>query len=96
MFHSRSNQDEILLSIYAPSRARQVLGSHFYGELTKTEEGCQLLRAKGHFSDYARYIREHCAESKDPNTIGELKSILWAVVRRRVWISKAGGFELFD
>ncbi|KAG9069606.1 hypothetical protein KI688_010510 [Linnemannia hyalina] len=61
------------------ARAKQVLGSHFYGELTKTEEGCQLLRAKGHFSDYARYIREHCAESKDPNIIGELKSILWAV-----------------
>ncbi|KAF9126477.1 hypothetical protein BGW39_006597 [Mortierella sp. 14UC] len=61
------------------ARAKQVLGSHFYGELTKTEEGCQLLRAKGHFSDYARYIREHCAESKDLNTIGELKSILWAV-----------------
>ncbi|KAG0211245.1 hypothetical protein BGX33_004424 [Mortierella sp. NVP41] len=61
------------------ARAKQVLGSHFYGELTKTEEGCELLRAKGHFSDYARYIREHCAESKDPNIIGELKSILWAV-----------------
>ncbi|KAK5821402.1 Rapamycin-insensitive companion of mTOR, N-term-domain-containing protein [Linnemannia elongata] len=61
------------------ARAKQVLGSHFYGELTKTEEGCQLLRAKGHFSDYARYIREHCAECKDPKIIGELKSILWAV-----------------
>ncbi|KAF9137084.1 hypothetical protein BGX30_010572, partial [Mortierella sp. GBA39] len=61
------------------ARAKQVLGSHFYGELTKTEEGCQLLRVKGHFSDYSRYIREHCAEFKDPNIIGELKSILWAV-----------------
>ncbi|KAK3811657.1 MAG: Rapamycin-insensitive companion of mTOR, N-term-domain-containing protein [Linnemannia gamsii] len=61
------------------AQAKHVLGSHFYGELTKTEEGCQLLRAKGHFSDYARYIREHCAESKDPHIIGELKSILWAV-----------------
>ncbi|KAF8942829.1 hypothetical protein BGZ47_006093 [Haplosporangium gracile] len=68
------NEAEIQLA-----RAKQVLGSHFYGELTKTEEGCQLLRAKGHFSDYARYIREHCAECKDPNIIGELKSILWAV-----------------
>lgn len=61
-----------------------MLGSHFYGELTKTEEGCQLLRAKGHFSDYARFIREHCAESKDPNIIGQLKSILWAVVSPRL------------
>ncbi|KAG0275117.1 hypothetical protein BGZ95_009172, partial [Linnemannia exigua] len=61
------------------AQAKHVLGSHFYGELTKTEEGCQLLRAKGHFSEYARFIRKHCAESKDPHTIGELKSILWAV-----------------
>ncbi|KAF9928127.1 hypothetical protein FBU30_002629 [Linnemannia zychae] len=68
------NEAEIQLS-----RAKQVLGSHFYGELTKTEDGCRLLRAKGHFSDYARYIREHCAECKDPNIISELKSVLWAV-----------------
>ncbi|KAI7821066.1 Rapamycin-insensitive companion of mTOR, N-term-domain-containing protein [Gamsiella multidivaricata] len=60
-------------------RARQVLTPHFYGELTRTEEGCELLREKGHFSDYARYIREHCAESKDSTVISELKSILWAV-----------------
>ena len=57
-----------------------VLSAHFYGELTRTEEGCQLLRKKRHFSDYARYIREHCAESKDLAIIAELKSVLWAVV----------------
>ncbi|KAG0222326.1 hypothetical protein BGX31_009204 [Mortierella sp. GBA43] len=60
-------------------RARHILLPHFYGELTRTEEGCELLKTKGHFSDYARFIREHCAESKDPGIISDLKSLLWAV-----------------
>ncbi|KAG0239686.1 hypothetical protein BGW41_007569 [Actinomortierella wolfii] len=60
-------------------RARQVILPHFYGELTRTEEGCHLLRMKGHFAEYARYIREHCAEYKDTAIISELKSVLWAV-----------------
>ncbi|KAG0211914.1 hypothetical protein BGX28_007196 [Mortierella sp. GBA30] len=68
------NETELQLA-----RAKQVLTPHFYGELTRTEEGCQLLRTKGHFADYARYIREHCAECRDPAIISELKSILWAV-----------------
>ncbi|KAG0264471.1 hypothetical protein DFQ27_001208 [Actinomortierella ambigua] len=60
-------------------RARQVILPHFYGELTRTEEGCHLLRMKGHFEKYARFIREHCAEHKDPAIISQLKSVLWAV-----------------
>ncbi|KAF9316914.1 hypothetical protein BG003_001402 [Podila horticola] len=59
--------------------AKQVLTPHFYGELTRTEEGCRLLRLKGHFAEYARYIREHGNECKDPSIISELKSVLWAV-----------------
>ncbi|KAF8965157.1 hypothetical protein BGZ46_000655 [Entomortierella lignicola] len=61
------------------ARAKQVLAPHFYGELTRTEEGCDLLRRKGRFGEYARYIREHCAESKDSAIISDLKAILWAV-----------------
>ncbi|CAJ0745203.1 3298_t:CDS:10, partial [Entrophospora sp. SA101] len=52
---------------------------HFYGELTKTEEGCQLLREKGHFCEFANYIREHKMENKDRSIITKLKSILWAI-----------------
>ncbi|KAG0047318.1 hypothetical protein BGZ83_007616 [Gryganskiella cystojenkinii] len=68
------NEAEVQLA-----NAKLVLSAHFYGELTRTEEGCELLRKKGYFSDYARYIREHCAESKDSAIIAELKSVLWAV-----------------
>ena len=54
--------------------------SHFYGEMSKTELGCQVLQEKGHFVDFAHFIRQHGLESDDPELILKLKSILWAVV----------------
>lgn len=53
---------------------------HFYGEITKTEEGCSILREKGHFPEFARYIRQHATESSDTTVLLKLKSALWAVV----------------
>jgi hypothetical protein len=53
---------------------------HFYGELVKTDLGCQVLHEKGHFSDFAQLIRLHGHESEDPDMIIKLKSVLWAVV----------------
>lgn len=54
---------------------------HFYGELTLTDEGCQLLRAKGHFEMFCNYIQENkklsCAD--DPDILVKLKGCLWAV-----------------
>ena len=55
---------------------------HFYGELAKTEEGCQLLREKGHFREFADFVREHKHEKQDPATIAKLKSVLWALVSK--------------
>ncbi|RIA92645.1 Rapamycin-insensitive companion of mTOR, N-term-domain-containing protein [Glomus cerebriforme] len=52
---------------------------HFYGELAKTNEGCQLLREKGHFREFANFVREHKSESRDKASIAKLKSILWAI-----------------
>jgi large subunit ribosomal protein L17e len=54
---------------------------HFYGEMSKTELGCQILQEKGHFIDFAEFIRHHGDESEDSELIMKLKSILWAVVR---------------
>jgi len=53
---------------------------HFYGEMAKTELGCQILQEKGHFVEFAQFIRKHAHESEDPELIMKLKSILWAVV----------------
>ncbi|KAJ9098678.1 hypothetical protein QFC21_004326 [Naganishia friedmannii] len=52
---------------------------HFYGEITKTEGGCSLLREKGHFYEFARFIEEHAEESFDQEILLKLKSVLWAV-----------------
>jgi hypothetical protein len=57
---------------------------HFYGELVKTEEGCQILEASGHFLEFAAFIRQHGLEEEDNRIIRELKSVLWAVVRRNL------------
>lgn len=52
---------------------------HFYGEMSKTELGCQILQEKGHFSDFTQFIRQHGLEGEDTEIIMKLKSILWAV-----------------
>lgn len=57
-----------------------VVPPHFYGEMSKTELGCQVLSEKGHFAEFSHFIRQHGLESEDLELILKLKSILWAVV----------------
>ncbi|KAI1333686.1 Rapamycin-insensitive companion of mTOR, N-term-domain-containing protein [Xylariaceae sp. FL0016] len=52
---------------------------HFYRELTRTKEGCQLLEDKGHFEEFAATIREYGMQSEDPELITKVKGCLWAV-----------------
>jgi rapamycin-insensitive companion of mTOR len=52
---------------------------HFYGELTRTEDGCMLLKEKGHFQLFANFIRNYSVDHHDPETILRLKATLWAV-----------------
>ncbi|KAL1715385.1 Rapamycin-insensitive companion of mTOR, N-term-domain-containing protein [Schizophyllum commune] len=52
---------------------------HFYGEMAKTDLGCQILQEKGHFSEFSQFIRRHGLEGEDVELITKLKSILWAV-----------------
>ncbi|KAJ8123591.1 hypothetical protein ONZ43_g500 [Nemania bipapillata] len=52
---------------------------HFYRELTRTKEGCQLLEDKGHFQEFASTIREHGMQSDDQELITKVKGCLWAV-----------------
>jgi len=47
--------------------------------MSKTELGCQILSDKGHFSEFALFIRQHSPDSEDPDLTLKLKSILWAV-----------------
>ncbi|KAK4947968.1 hypothetical protein LTR66_014147, partial [Elasticomyces elasticus] len=52
---------------------------HFYRELTRTAEGCDLLKAKGHFEEFASAIQDHGLEHDDSEIILKVKGCLWAV-----------------
>jgi rapamycin-insensitive companion of mTOR len=52
---------------------------HFYKELARTQEGCKLLRDKGHFQDFANTIRDYGMLSDDAEQILKVKGCLWAV-----------------
>ncbi|KAG5438731.1 hypothetical protein PCANB_002451 [Pneumocystis canis] len=59
-----------------------IIPPHFYGEIIKTSEGCQLLKNKGHFEHFASKIFNHKDEDEDKNIIFQLKSSLWARNRK--------------
>lgn len=52
---------------------------HFYRELTRTVEGCKLLRDKGHFEEFASAIREYGMLYDDLELVLKVKGCLWAV-----------------
>lgn len=52
---------------------------HFYGEITRTEEGCQLLESKGHFPVFAQFVSHNKKEAADKEVILRLKGCLWAI-----------------
>jgi hypothetical protein len=52
---------------------------HFYRELTRTNEGCKLLKQKGHFDEFAATIRDFATENDDAEIILKVKGCLWAV-----------------
>ena len=52
---------------------------HFYRELTRTVEGCRLLRNSGHFDAFVTRIKESWDEHEDSERMLKLKGSLWAV-----------------
>ncbi|KAG9540115.1 hypothetical protein KCV01_g26072, partial [Aureobasidium melanogenum] len=52
---------------------------HFYRELTRTAEGCELLKNKGHFEEFVSTIQDFGMEEEDAETIVKVKGCLWAV-----------------
>jgi len=56
-----------------------IVPPHFYRELTRTKEGCKLLKQKGHFDEFVATIRDFALESDDAEIILKLKGCLWAV-----------------
>ena len=52
---------------------------HFYRELTRTTEGCELLKQSGHFGDFVATIQDFWSESEDPEIMLKVKGCLWAI-----------------
>jgi rapamycin-insensitive companion of mTOR len=77
-----SHESERPKSILDEPLQRQHLGlvpPHFYRELTRTKEGCNLLKDSGHFEAFASTIQDFWAEHEDAETILKVKACLWAV-----------------
>jgi rapamycin-insensitive companion of mTOR len=77
-----SREPERPKSAFDEPAAREQLGlvpPHFYRELTRTEEGCRLLEASGHFEEFVSTIKDFWAVDDDPETMLKVKGCLWAV-----------------
>ncbi|KAI0697900.1 Rapamycin-insensitive companion of mTOR, N-term-domain-containing protein [Cytidiella melzeri] len=62
-----------------PMLTDSIVPPHFFGVMAKTELGCRVLAEKGHFPEFAQFIRKHGFESEDQEIVLRLKSALWAV-----------------
>ncbi|CAE6415154.1 unnamed protein product [Rhizoctonia solani] len=91
-FHEQNYQYLVQVEVYLARALTPIEGSeeslpvfegtvppHFYGEMAKTPLGCKVLEEKGHFPEFAHFIRQHGLESEDFEIINKLKSVLWAV-----------------
>ncbi|CCO31383.1 Protein ste16 [Rhizoctonia solani AG-1 IB] len=91
-FHEQNYQYLVQVEVYLARALTPIEGSeeilpvfegtvppHFYGEMAKTTLGCKVLEEKGHFPEFAHFIRQHGLESEDFEIINKLKSVLWAV-----------------
>ena len=52
---------------------------HFYRELTRTAEGCKLLKESGHFGAFVATIQDSWSEVEDQEALLKVKGCLWAV-----------------
>lgn len=66
--------------------------THFFGELTKTPEGCRLLRERGIVAEFAEIVRLHGMEAHDQAVMTNVKSVLWALVSDAIMLT--GGLDV--
>lgn len=82
----KDNWEDMELLSYAPT--------HFYGQLTRTDGGCDLLRETGHFMKFIQIIHLYGLGTKslDATALLKLKAALWAVVSIYYLLSIKGVF----
>ncbi|ORY65669.1 hypothetical protein LY90DRAFT_700655 [Neocallimastix californiae] len=78
-FTSKNRPPDVSDAMEEESLSSEIL-PHFYGELTKTPQGCSLLERKGHFKHFVEYIKAYSKKNIiSTNKILKLKAVLWAV-----------------
>jgi len=78
-FTSKNRPPDVSDVMEEESLSSEIL-PHFYGELTKTPQGCSLLERKGHFKHFVEYIKAYSKKNIiSTNKILKLKAVLWAV-----------------
>ncbi|KAF3345707.1 Rapamycin-insensitive companion of mTOR, N-term-domain-containing protein [Verticillium dahliae] len=83
-FSDHADEQQQRLSMVDQAQAESMepeshLPPHFYRELARTEEGCRMLRDKGHFAEFASTIRDYGMQSADPELLLKVKGCMWAV-----------------
>ncbi|CAA90815.1 Target of rapamycin complex 2 subunit ste20 [Schizosaccharomyces pombe] len=56
-----------------------ILPLHFYGELVKSPQGCEVLESSGHFESFMGTLVEFYDKPLGNEAIRQLKSALWAI-----------------
>ncbi|MCJ1350863.1 MAG: hypothetical protein MMC33_000844 [Icmadophila ericetorum] len=74
-----SHRPQSIVDEAMPHQEYGVVPPHFYRELTRTSEGCGLLRASGHFENFTSTIQAHWSEKQDYEVMLKVKGCLWAV-----------------
>ena len=72
-------EESVGLPLEFPATECGIVPPHFYRELTRTREGCELLESKGHFDEFAATIRDLGMEEEDAEIILKVKGCIWAV-----------------
>ena len=57
-----------------------LLPPHFYRELARTRDGCELLGRSEHLEEFVSTIRDFKLKEEDPEVLLKVKGCLWAVV----------------
>lgn len=79
VFSAQNSRSRPSIGEHLPSQDYGIVPPHFYRELTRTIEGCRLLKDSGHFGEFAATIQESWSECEDHEVMLKVKGCLWAV-----------------
>lgn len=74
-----SQRNYLQLNDIVDDKSVGILPPHFYRELARTRDGCELLRRSGHLEEFVSTVRDFRLKEEDPEVLLKVKGCLWAV-----------------